>query len=293
MINIKNLTKIFSPDVIAVNNLTINVKQGVNGLVGENGAGKSTLMRLIADVYDIDQGQILIDGVSHTDKEAKNNLFYLSDSPYFNKNSTAYETAVLYSSLFEMDLDKYTSLFNKLSLPLNRKISTFSKGMRRQMFLCIALSMKAKYLLLDEAFDGLDPLIQEIVKEEINILAKEKTIVLSSHNLASLQGLCNNFIILSKGKFKKEGSAQDLGKQYTKYQILFNTSVREEDLKNIGVNVISFKQIGSIVHIVIDSESDAEIIKEKYNPQIIEKISLENDEIIALQILLSKKGDNE
>ena len=102
MIEIKNLTKEF-PGVIAVNNLCLEVRPGINGLIGENGAGKSTLLRLIADVFQVTSGEILIDGKHHNEPEVKNNLFFLSDNPYFSTNMTPKEVVELYASLFEVD----------------------------------------------------------------------------------------------------------------------------------------------------------------------------------------------
>ena len=225
MIQINNLTKRFLPDVVAVNDLSIEIKQGVTGLIGENGAGKSTLLRLIADVYYKDEGEILIDSLANDSLETKNNLFFLSDDPFYSGNGNAIENLKFYQSLFDLDENIFKDMMSKLSLPLDRRVSTFSKGMRRQLFLCIALSMKAKYILLDEAFDGLDPIVQDVVKEEIVKNSKEKTFLISSHNLSSLERLCDSFILLSKGKLKKEGEKQDMGKSLFKYQILLKNNV--------------------------------------------------------------------
>ena len=142
MIEIKNLTKRFPPDVIAVNNLTLNIDKGVNGLIGENGAGKSTLLRLISDVYVKDEGEITIGGNKNDSDIARNNLFFLSDNPYYSGNGTAESNMQVYASLFDLDESVFKKMMAKLSLPLDRRVSTFSKGMRRQLFLCIALSMK-------------------------------------------------------------------------------------------------------------------------------------------------------
>ena len=193
MIEIKNLTKIFPPNVYAVNDLTITINKGVNGLIGENGAGKSTLLRCIADVYLKDKGEILIDGHSNSDDVSRNNVFFLSDNPFYSGNGNAMTNMQFYASLFDLDEEKFKELMSHLSLPLDRRVSTFSKGMRRQLFLCIALSMKAEYILLDEAFDGLDPIVQDVIKEEIIKNAENKTFLVSSHNLVSLERLCDNF----------------------------------------------------------------------------------------------------
>lgn len=290
MIELRNLTKKF-PSVIAVNNLTLDIKPGINGLIGENGAGKSTLLRLIADVYTKDEGSILIDGKDNHEDIVKGNLFFLSDNPYFASNANVKETLSLYSSLFDLDEEKFYQLLDKLSLPKDRKISTFSKGMRRQLFLAIALSMKADYILLDEAFDGLDPIVQDIVKQEIIMSSSSKTFLISSHNLSSLERLCDNFILLSKGKFAKGGQSEDLGRNFKKYQIMFDEEVDLEKLKNDGINAISFKKIGSISYVVVDGLEEENKIKNKYKNTLFEPVPIDNEEIIMLEMIVSKGGN--
>lgn len=293
MIEIKNLTKRFPPDVIAVNNLTLNIDKGVNGLIGENGAGKSTLLRLIADVYVKDEGEITIGGNKNDSDIARNNLFFLSDNPYYSGNGTAESNMQFYASLFDLDESVFKKMMAKLSLPLDRRVSTFSKGMRRQLFLCIALSMKAEYILLDEAFDGLDPIVQDVIKEEIIKNAEDKTFLVSSHNLVSLERLCDNFILLSKGRCKKEGAGEDLGRSFKKFQIIFPHEVCEEDLRRSGITVVSFKKVGSITYVVTTGENDEELLKEKFNPTLMESVVIDNDEIIKLEMLLAKEGGDD
>ena len=285
MIKIENLTKTFDRNVIAVNNLSLNIKEGITGLIGENGAGKSTLLRLIADVYQKDKGQILIDDIDNGEDIAKDNVFFLSDDPYYNGNDNALQNLKFYEALFDLDEDVFKRMMSKLSLPLDRKVSTFSKGMRRQLFLCIALSMKAKHILLDEAFDGLDPIVQEVVKEEIVSNSKEKLFLISSHNLLSLERLCEHFILLSKGSLKKEESKEDVGQSLFKYQILFTSPVSEEELKEAGIPVLNLKMVGSVSYVITDSDAK-ELIIEKYHPTLIENVVIDKDEALKLEMML-------
>ena len=291
MIKIENLTKTFVPNVVAVNNLSLDIKEGITGLIGENGAGKSTLLRLIADVYKKDNGQVLIDDVDNGQDEAKDNVFFLSDDPFYNGNDNALQNLKFYQSLFDLDEEVFKRMMDKLSLPLDRRVSTFSKGMRRQLFLCIALSMKAKHILLDEAFDGLDPIVQEVVKEEITNFSKEKLFLISSHNLLSLERLCDNFILLSKGVLKKEQTKEDVGKSLYKYQILFTQEVSEEELKANGVNLVNLKKVGSVVYLISLSD-DKDLIIEKYHPTLIENVVIDKDEALKLEMMI-REGDIE
>ncbi len=292
MIEIRNLTKSF-PNVKAVNDLTIDIKGGINGLVGENGAGKTTLFRLIADVYQADSGTITIDKLVNSSKEAKENLFFLPDDPYFERNSKVSEVLTLYESLFPLDIAKCKATLKDLNLPLNRSVNTFSKGMRRQLFLVIGLSMNCQYYLLDEAFDGVDPLTQEKIKQLILDNQEEKTYVISSHNIGSLEKICSHFIILSKGVLSKEEEKVDMGNTYTKFQIMVSGGITQEELEKVGLHVVSFKQIGSIYHVVFLDQNPEEMMKKCFPVTLMENIPIDAGEIITLEMRDAQKGGNE
>lgn len=288
MIEIKNLVKTFG-SVRAVDDLSITVNSGINGLIGENGAGKSTLLRLISDVYQPDSGEIIIDGIRNNDISAKKEVFFLPDNPYAPHNSAVIQTFEFYSTLFDLDKDKFMEIMNKLSLPTDRKVSTYSKGMRRQLFIAIALSSNAKYALLDEAFDGLDPLVLATVREEIIKDADKKTYIVSSHNISSLERLCDSFILLSKGRVGKNGDVEHLGENFVKYQILVKGQLEQKDLEALSYRVLSFKKVGSLCNVVFRGEIDESIIRNKMDVILLEKIAIDPDELIALEMLDARK----
>lgn len=288
MIEIKNLVKTFG-SVRAVDDLSITVNSGINGLIGENGAGKSTLLRLISDVYQPDSGEIIIDGIKNNYISAKKEVFFLPDNPYAPHNSAVMQTFEFYSTLFDLDKDKFMEIMNKLSLPIDRKVSTYSKGMRRQLFIAIALSSNAKYALLDEAFDGLDPLVLATVREEIIKDADKKTYIVSSHNISSLERLCDSFILLSKGRVGKNGDVEHLGENFVKYQILVKGQLEQKDLEALSYRVLSFKKVGSLCNVVFRGEIDESIIRNKMDVILLEKIAIDPDELIALEMLDARK----
>ena len=291
MIEISNLTKQFG-NVKAVDCLSITFNQGINGLVGENGAGKSTLLRLIADVYEKDQGSIKIDGMDNTDIKAKELVFFLPDDPYAPNNYTIKQTFDFYACLFKLNKERFESMMEKLSLPLDRRVSTFSKGMKRQFFIALALSSEAKYVFLDEAFDGLDPLVLDTIKQEIIQDADEKTYVVSSHNISTLERLCDNFIILSKGKAASNANLQDIGVKYMKYQLLTKPEITEKDLRKMGVDVVLFKKLGSVCNVVTIDDIDEDILKKRFDIILFEKVAINPDELIALEMLNARKEND-
>ena len=292
MIEIKELTKRFG-DLRAVDNLSIAFRPGVTGLVGENGAGKSTLFRCIAGVYDVDEGHIRIDGSDASTAEAKKKLFFLSDAPYCPHGANPKGVASFYKGISPLREDRFMELLESFGLPIEKGVGTFSKGMRRQLFIALALSMDCQYLLLDEAFDGLDPLVVEKIKGEI-ILAGEqgKTVVVSSHNIPVLERLADRFVLLHKGKLTKEGESEDIGTEFVKFQGAFKHPLDAASIEALGFKVVSLKKVGSIYHIVLlNAEGIQERLANAYEPTFFESVPIDPDELLVLEMMLAQKGD--
>ena len=169
MIIINKVTKKFS-DVTALDGLSFNIGSGtVFGLVGSNGSGKSTLLSTISGVFKPDGGSVDIDGESTYENPAvKAKCFFVPDFPYFYNNSTIENTALLYRQIYpNWDEEYYRFLCSIFPVDKNKTVINMSKGMQRQAALILALSTRPKYLLLDEIFDGLDPVIRQLVKKII------------------------------------------------------------------------------------------------------------------------------
>ena len=289
MIEIKRLTQTFGKTV-ALDRLTLQVGDGITGLVGENGAGKSTLLRCIAGVLNPDEGEILIDGKPRKELEAKKDIFFLSDYPYSPKAGTIDSIYRFYSCFYDFDVDRFYGILSHFSLPPKGKIGDFSKGMRRQLFVALSLAARTKYLLMDEAFDGLDPIALDAIKGEI-ISEKEngRCVLVSSHNIATLEGLADRFVMLSKGHLAENAETQSLGQNFVKYQAFFDQNPTEKELSSC-CRLISYRKVGSILNFVMEeSESDLERIKSAFHPKFIEKVEIDSDELIVLAMLRARK----
>lgn len=287
---IENLSKNFS-NVKAINRLSLRIGTGITGLMGQNGAGKSTLLRLIAGVIRRDEGEILIDGDDPESKAAKEKIFFLSDDPFTPSGSNIKELMGFYKCFYDFDEDRFNKLLSKTNLDAKRRLSNFSKGMRRQAFLILALSSKCPIILIDEGFDGLDPLILNVIKEELIELGEEgKIVLLSSHNLSSLERMADQFVLLSKGELGKQGAETDFSTKLTKYQAAFRKEISKEKLEEYGFHVINYRRIGQITNfVIIEDEGRIMELQKKENPLILERIPLETDEIFASQMLLAKE----
>ena len=266
MIEIKNLCKSFEKYQV-LTDLSIKIDEGkIFGLVGINGAGKSTLLRLISGIYNKDSGSILIDGEEVFENEfCKKKIFFLPDEPFYSSHVTPYNLCDLYQAFYEFDKEEYLSYLNDYKLPIKKPMSKFSKGMKRQVFISLALTIKPKYLLLDEAFDGLDPLARLKFKKAILKLVEENktTVIISSHSLRELEDISDCYGLLDKGMITSTGNIDNRIESYHKYQMAFEKEIKKEDFE---IEFIKYEQIGRIVKVVVKEELNefSELVK-KYN----------------------------
>lgn len=283
MIEIRECSKSFG-SVKAVQNVSMDIgEREVFGLVGSNGAGKSTLLRMTAGVMKPDHGEIHIDGIPVFDnKEAKSNLFYLSDDSYFPANNTPSDMAD-YISLFYPDFEKqrFSKLLRQFQLKEDRKISTFSKGMKKQLQILLGISAGTKYLLCDETFDGLDPVMRQGIKSlfATEILNREFTPVLASHSLRELEDICDHVGLLYQGGMLLSKNLEDMKFHIYKIQCVLPDNEQEKVLEK-ELDILKLEHQGSLV--VFTARGTRTEIMEKVqekNPLFCEVLPLSLEEI--------------
>lgn len=234
MIQITELTKSFG-DILAVNRITASIRDGaVFGLVGTNGAGKSTLLRLLSGVLRPDAGSVSVDGEPvYECPRTKARLFYISDEQYFLPGATPLETAAGYRLFYpDFQMDRCRELFQKFGLDEKRKIGTFSKGMKKQVSILCGLCSGAAYLLCDEAFDGLDPVVRQAVKSlfagEMEVRAF--TPIIASHNLRELEDICDDIGLLHAGGILLSGELEHMKLNIHKVQFVLKEERPAEEV---------------------------------------------------------------
>ena len=235
LIKAEKLCKKFN-EKLALDNLDLEINDGtIFGLVGSNGSGKSTFLRLISGVYYADGGKITIDGEeTYENIELKNKIFFVSDDFYFKPYSNLDQMAKFLSCFYEnWDFQRYEKLCSIFPIDKTAKISSFSKGMKRQAALILGLSAKPSYLLLDEAFDGIDPVIRVALKKLLSddVADRKLTVVISSHNLRELEDFCDHVGLLHKGKIMMEQDIDNLKLGFCKMQAIFSEEKSDESLR--------------------------------------------------------------
>ena len=286
MIEIQGLKKSYGSKLV-LDGVHLTVPDGAKfGLVGINGAGKSTLLRLIADVLRPDEGSILLDGECVTGNAKKREeLFFLPDDPYYASGTTIAKLIDLYRTFYPFDralFDKYASIFG---LQLLTPIRNFSKGMKRQAFAALALACRPRYLLLDEAFDGLDPLARLELKRGL-IEQEDCTVLISSHSLRELEDICSGFALLDGGTIADAGDIHDaLGKVH-KFQFALEKEVRRED---IPFECLSFEAEGRVAKIIVRGEPEYILrMLEALHPLFVEEIAVDFEELFLCEV--QKRG---
>ena len=281
MLKANDLVKRFG-DTIALDGLNTEIGRGcIYGLVGPNGSGKSTLMRLMCGVYRPDGGSITLEGEPVFENiAAKDRILYLSDDLYFPPKSTVEELAAFYRGLYSgFSAETYQKLCGCFPLEVKKSLSTFSKGQRRQAALLAALCCHADYLLLDEAFDGLDPVIQLMVKKLLaeEIAERGATVVISSHNLRELEDLCDQIGLLSAGRllFEKDIDVLKLG--FCRVQAAYDHPV---DWEATGLSILDKKERGKLVSLLVRGTAEETLaVLEAQRPLFAEALPMTLEEV--------------
>src|SRR5574344_529262 len=191
MIRAAGITKKFG-SFTALDEVTCNILDGcVYGLVGSNGAGKSTFLRVLAGIYKPDEGVAYFDDEPvYENPSVKEQISFVADELYFLTGANMKKMALMYKRLYDnFDMDRFNELTKIFGLDPDKNIANFSKGMRRQASIILTLSTRAKYMFFDETFDGLDPVMRNLVKKLIcdDVAEKGSTVIITSHSFEELE----------------------------------------------------------------------------------------------------------
>ena len=283
MIEVKNLSKRFET-IKAIDNISAHIEEGhVFGLIGTNGAGKSTFMRMLSGVLKPNEGEILIDGEPVYDNPpVKEKIFYISDDQYFFKSGTPKDMVKLYKTCYpDFQTKRWLELMEKFGLDKNRKINTFSKGMKKQLSVLCGVCSGTKYLLCDETFDGLDPVMRQAVKALFIKEIEERglTPIIASHNLRELEDICEYVGLLHRGGILLEKDIDDMKLNIHKLQCVIRETEMLDKIKNT-LDVVTVENRGSLYTITVRGKrEDVVEFMEMLSPVFYELLPLSLEEI--------------
>lgn len=291
MIKMRSLTKQFGSSLV-LGDVNIEIPDGsVFGLIGPNGAGKSTLLRIMSGIMKPEIGCVLIDNEKVFDNpDVKKEILLISDDPHYFFNANIKDMKEFYQLWYpNFNEEIYHKFLKIFSLDEKKPMKNFSKGMKRQSFIVLALAIAPKYLFLDEAFDGLDPIMRLTFKRAITKLIEEKemTVIISSHNLRELEDICDCFGILENGVISTSGDIEETKDNIHKIQLAFKTEKAREDF--IGLDVLSINIQSRVVNIVV--KGDINKIRNYLNtmdPLMMEILNVNLEEIFIYE--MERKG---
>lgn len=298
-IEINNVSKTYGT-YKALNNISIKVpRQSIYGLLGPNGAGKTTLIRMLNQITAPDEGEIIFNG-EKLNRSHISNIGYLPEERGLYKSMKVGEQAIYLAQLkgvSQKDAEKrLKAWFNKFGI-LNwwdKKVEELSKGMQQKIQFIVTVIHNPELLIFDEPFSGFDPINVNLLKKEIlELRDKGATIIFSTHNMASVEELCDNIMLINKGQKILEGSVYQIKQDFkdNKFEIKLRISGTLElwnsgtqNLPN-GFNLESEKT---------DSNGELELIvsaEKDIDPNILIKHLSEQGTIISYRELLPSMND--
>ena len=272
----------------ALDEVTCNILDGcVYGLVGSNGAGKSTFLRVLAGIYKPDEGVAYFDDEPvYENPSVKEQISFVADELYFLTGSNMKKMALMYKRLYDnFDMDRFNELTKIFGLDPDKNIANFSKGMRRQASIILTLSTRAKYMFFDETFDGLDPVMRNLVKKLIcdDVAEKGSTVIITSHSLRELEDICDHLALLHKGGLVLDSDVLEMKTTQFKVQVAFEEKFNES--KFWDMNITRYRQEGSVANMIVNGDRE-EMIKRfrDMNPIILDILPLTLEEVFTYEM---------
>lgn len=242
MISVEHLTKYYG-DFLAVNDLSFEINEGhVYGFLGPNGAGKSTTMNIMTGCLSATSGHVRIDGhdIFEEPNKAKKLIGYLPEQPplYMSETPLEYlkfvgEAKGLRGAELNLQIEDVIEQ-TKISDVKNRRISALSKGYRQRVGIAQALLGNPKVIILDEPTVGLDPIQIIEIRDLIKELGQTHTVIFSSHILSEVQAICDQILIIAKGKLLAFDEPENLEKLLlSPNEIIITTDASEKEVREI------------------------------------------------------------
>ncbi|MFD2869975.1 sodium ABC transporter ATP-binding protein [Kurthia sp. 3B1D] len=297
---LSNVTKKYR-DFVAVDHIDFTINRGeIFGLIGQNGAGKTTTFRMILNLQDTTEGEILWNGESVNNLN-RDFLGYLPEErgiyPQMKVEEQLYFFGELHGKSKKELKPRIDYWLERFDLEEKRKVKaeTLSKGNQQKVQLIASFIHEPQFLILDEPFSGLDPVNRELLMSAIiELRDKGVTILFSSHQMDNVEELCDRLCILKRGKSLFSGDLQELKEQYGKVNLRVRTAMTKPELAALD-GVVNVKQTNDGYTLRLENETHGPALFERIGRgQYIEKFSMDYlslDEIFKLKVG-GKDGQN-
>ena len=288
IVEVRNLKKYFATQK-AVDDVSFSIEKGsIFGLLGPNGAGKTTLIRMITGIFFPDEGEIIFDGRKFHPLDDIINIGYMPEERGLYKKMKIGDQALYLAQLKGLSrtaaMGKIKEWFTKLEMQSwwNKKVEDLSKGMSQKLQFVTTVLHDPKLIILDEPFSGLDPVNTNIIKDEIYKLSqKGTTIIFSTHRMEQVEEICDQIILLNKGKKILDGSVKQVKQDFK--ENLFSIGFDKEPSLNGNA---AFDVIGK------NDNSYVVKIKEGYKPADVLKYFIQQDAgVVAFNEILPSLND--
>ena len=287
LLEMKHVKKKFD-NLEVLKDISIEVKEGeVVAIIGPSGSGKSTFLRVLAGIYKPEKGEAYIDDAPiYENPKIKENVVLVADELFFLPGTNMNKMAKLYASIYEkFDWERFNKLTELFELNPAKPIGNFSKGMKRQAAIILALSTRAKYMFFDETFDGLDPVMRNLVKKLIcnDVIEYNATVIVTSHSLRELEDICDHLALLHRGGLVLDSDVLELKTSQFKIQVAFRNEFSRSTFDEF--NIIRYRQEGSVANMIINGDRDTTVEKlSKLNPLVLDVLPLTLEEVFTYEM---------
>ena len=244
ILELKNVVKSFG-DYKATNDVSFSVKEGsIFGLLGPNGAGKTTIIRQITNIYMPDEGEIFLFG-SKVSPKHQNRIGYLPEERGLYKKLKVLEQLIYFGKLKGLSSKDAEARARRWLIELgaadwaDKKIQDLSKGMQQKVQFISTILHEPEFLILDEPFSGFDPVNVDLIRNIIlDLKSQGKTIILSTHVMSQVEQLCDELLLINKGKAVLSGEIREIKSRFGNNHLILEFSPDNslvENLKNIEI----------------------------------------------------------
>ena len=287
MCTVNGITKTFGSRQ-ALTDLSLTLEEGhIFGMLGTNGAGKSTLLRIMSGILKADQGTATLDDLPvYENPQAKQHICYLSDEPTFLPNATMAEMGRMYAAYYPaFDAAKLKELCLRFSLPMNERITGFSKGTQKRAQICLGLALNPRVLLCDETFDGLDPVMRDTFKRVLSQETIDRGLitVLAGHNQQEMEDICDSVGFLHEGRLVCSGDLDTMLSDVHRVQLIPSQEVSDEALS--ALKPLRMQRQGRLCLLTLRGDrSKLEQTLNRLDPLFMEFLPLSLEEVFILEM---------